>query len=121
MANSMMTYKDLFVWQKSIELVVEIYRVTRLFPSEERYGIISQMRRASVSIPSNIAEGYARKNRKENAQFINIAFGSATELETQIIISKRLLLAPLDEWQRADKLLDEVLRMLYKYRESLSE
>ena len=86
----MQTYKDLVVWQKSITLVVEIYAITALFPSEEKFGLVSQMRRAAVSIPSNIAEGYARKNRKENAQFINIAFGSGAELETQIIIAKRV-------------------------------
>jgi four helix bundle protein len=115
----MKTYKDLFVWQKSVELVLEIYRVTSLFPSEEKFGLVSQMRRCSVSIPSNIVEGYARKNRRENANFVNIAFGSGTELETQIIISKKLQFISNEEWIKVDILLDEVLRMLYKYRESL--
>lgn len=78
----MQTYKDLIVWQKSIELVVEIYKITSLFPSEEKFGLVSQMRRCSVSISSNIAEGYARRNKKENANFVNISYGSATELET---------------------------------------
>lgn len=115
----METYKDLNVWKKSIELVTEIYRVTKEFPSEERYGLISQMRRSSVSISSNIAEGYARKSRKENAHFINIAFGSATELETQIIIAKNLQFTSEHRWNITDELLDAVLRMLYRYRESL--
>ncbi len=62
--------------------MVEIYRIMSLFPSEEKFGLVSQMRRVAVSIPSNIAEGYARKNRRENAQFVNISFGSGAELET---------------------------------------
>lgn len=115
----MQTYKDLIVWQKSIELILEVYKITKLFPNDEKFGLVSQMRRCSVSIPSNIAEGYARKNRKENAQFINISFGSANELETQIIISKKLGFVNNLLWENIDKLLDEVLRMLYRYRESL--
>lgn len=115
----MQSCKDLIVWQKSINLVVELYRLTTLFPSEERFGLVSQMRRCSVSIPSNIAEGYARKNRKENAQFINIAYGSAIELDTQIIISKKLNFINNDQWIKVESLLDEILRMLYRYRESL--
>ncbi len=113
----MSTYKDLIVWQKFIQLVVEIYKLTKLFPSEEKFGLISQMRRCAVSISSNTAEGYARNNKKENANFINIAYGSATELETQIIISKELELIEENKWQITDGLLLEVLRMLYKYRE----
>ncbi|MBU0596618.1 four helix bundle protein [Patescibacteria group bacterium] len=115
----MNTYKDLIVWQKSIELVLEIYRITSLLPSEEKFGLVSQMRRCSVSIPSNIVEGYARKNRRENANFINIAFGSATELETQILISNKLQFISQSEWNKAENLLTEVLKMLYRYRESL--
>ena len=115
----MQSYKDLIVWQKSIELVVEVYDLTRLFPSEEKFGLVSQMRRSVVSIPSNIAEGYARKNERENSQFINIAFASGIELETQIIISKKLKIIKDSQWEKADRLLDEALRMLYKYREAL--
>jgi len=77
------------------------------------------MKRCSISIPSNIAEGYARKNKKENAHFINISFGSATELETQIIISKKLNFINNNQWEKVDQLLLEVLRMLYKYRQAL--
>jgi len=116
-----MTYKDLIVWQKSIELVIEVYRLTTLFPSEEKFGLVSQMRRCTVSVPSNIAEGFARRNKKENAQFINIAYGSAIELETQIIISKKLAFLNLVQWEKTDGLLNEVLRMLYKYRDVLKQ
>ncbi|HAT03862.1 MAG TPA: four helix bundle protein [Candidatus Magasanikbacteria bacterium] len=115
----MQTYKDLIVWQKSIDFVLEVYKITSIFPPEEKFGLISQMRRCSVSIPSNIAEGYARKNKKENAQFVNISFGSATELETQILISKKLDFIPVSKYSLVDRLLDEVLRMLYRYRDSL--
>jgi four helix bundle protein len=115
----MNTYKDLIVWQKAINFVVEIYRITSLFPNTEKFGLVSQMRRASISIPSNIAEGYARKNRKENAQFINIAYASGTELETQIIISKKLNLVIISEWTRSEELLSEIQKMLYCYRQSL--
>lgn len=117
----MNTHKDLIVWQKSIDLVTEIYKLTHLFPDDEKFGLSSQMRRAVVSIPSNIAEGFGRRNVKENAQFINIAFGSATELETQIIIAKNLKFLKSEPWATVDKLLDEVLRMLYRYREKLKQ
>src|SRR3989338_11366185 len=85
----MNSYKDLIVWQKSIELVIGIYKMTDKFPKSELYGLTSQIRRAAVSISSNIAEGYTRKHRLEYIQFLRIAFGSG-ELETQIIIAKKL-------------------------------
>lgn len=115
----MSSYKDLLVWQKSIDLIVEIYRVTSSFPSDEKFGLVSQMRRAAVSIPSNVAEGYGRGGRKENAQFVNISFGSALELETQIIVSKRLGLAQVEQWKLADTFLSEIIKMLYSYRHYL--
>jgi four helix bundle protein len=86
----MKTHKDLLVWQKSIDLVTEIYKITKGFPKEEIYGITSQIRRSSVSVPSNIAEGAGRKSDKEFKQFLFIALGSLSELETQIIIAKNL-------------------------------
>ena len=85
-----MDHKDLDVWKKSIELVTEIYSVTANFPNEEKYGIVSQIRRAAISVPSNIAEGCARFSNKENLRFLDIARGSLAELETQLIISKNL-------------------------------
>ena len=78
------------VWKKSIELVTEIYSITANFPNEEKYGIVSQIRRAAISVPSNIAEGCARVSDKESSRFVNIAIGSIAELETQIIISQKL-------------------------------
>ena len=85
-----MDHKDLDVWKKSIELVTEIYSITANFPNEEKYGIVSQIRRAAISVPSNIAEGCARFSDKENLRFLDIARGSLAELETQLIISKNL-------------------------------
>ena len=80
-------YKELKVWQKSYELCLEIYRITAKFPKEERYGLTSQIRRAAVSVPSNIAEGYGRKTTPEYIRFLYIAYGSNCELETQILLS----------------------------------
>lgn len=84
------SYRDLRVWQSSMELVTHIYRATQNFPKEERYGLVSQMRRAAVSVPSNIAEGKGRLTDRDHAHFYSQARGSLLELETQILIAKRL-------------------------------
>lgn len=107
-------YRDLIVWQKAIELVVLIYDLTKDFPKEELYGLSSQMRRAAVSIPSNIAEGNRRSSPKDRNHFVIVAFGSAAELETQLEISKRLILGKLEKYETIDSLLNEVARMLNK-------
>jgi len=88
--NKVKTHEDLEIWQLGIELVTQIYKMTSNFPKEELYGLTSQMRRCSVSIPSNIAEGAARNSDKEFLQFLYISLGSLSELETQLIISKNL-------------------------------
>ncbi len=85
------THKDLDVWKKAIEFVTCIYKITEQFPKSEIYGLTSQMRRAAVSIPSNIAEGAARKHKTEFRQFLYIAMSSAAELETQVIIASNLV------------------------------
>ena len=85
-----MNHKDLDVWKESIGLVSEIYKSTKKYPKEELYGLVSQIRRASVSVPSNIAEGAARSSDRELVQYLYIALGSLSELETQIIISVEL-------------------------------
>ena len=104
------SYKELFVWQKSIELVEKIYNLTSKLPKEEIYGLSSQMRRSAVSIPSNMAEGYARKNKKEFVQFLRISYGSGAELETQIIISKNLY--KNINYEDTESLLEEIQKML---------
>ena len=106
------SFKDLIVWQKSYKLVLEIYKVTTDFPKFEVYGLSQQMRRASVSIPSNIAEGYGRKHNAEYKQFLSIAYGSLLELETQFLLA--IDLKYISENQTIENLLIEVGRMLYR-------
>ena len=113
-------YSDLGVWQKAMNLVEDIYRLTRTFPKEEQFGLVSQMRRAAVSIPSNIAEGYGRKATKAYINYLSISYGSLLELETQIQIGHRLQF--LDR-PTLDKLLvqtNEVGRMLNGLQQSLT-
>lgn len=106
------TYKDLIVWQKSVELVKEVYNLTSQFPKEEIFGLTSQIRRSAISIPSNIAEGRLRGYRKEYRHFLLNAFGSGGELETQILLSKCLPKTTGLDYIKIDGLLDEVMRML---------
>jgi four helix bundle protein len=102
------------VWQESIQLVKEVYLATKLFPKEELFVLTSQIRRAAISIPSNIAEGYVRKSTKEFLQFIQIAFGSASELDTQIIIANKLGYLKPEQSSQITKQIDYILRMLNK-------
>lgn len=107
------SYRELVVWQKSILLVKKIYLLTESFPKPEIFGLTSQIRRAAVSIPSNIAEGYGRKSHKEYLQFYAIAYGSALEVETQLLIARELKFISKPEFSSADALLTEVIKMLY--------
>lgn len=106
------SYRDLIVWQKSMELVVEIYKLTTLLPKDELYGLSSQMKRAAVSIPSNIAEGFHRKHHPEQRQFYAIAYASGAELETQLELCKRLKFMNTAQTIKTESLLSEVMRML---------
>jgi four helix bundle protein len=106
------SYQDLIVWQKAIELVVESYHLTRKLPSTERFGLVSQIQRAAVSIPANIAEGHGRHFRGDYRQFLSIARGSLKELETHFVISERLGFLTEADLRRARALSDEVSRML---------
>ena len=106
------SYQDLIVWQKSIELVTEIYLLTEKFPKEEIYGLSSQMRRAAVSIPSNIAEGKLRGTRKDYRHFVLNAFGSGGELETHIFIAQKLPKTKDLDYTKANVLLNGIMRML---------
>lgn len=106
------SYKDLIVWQRAIESVVAVYELTEKFPREEIYGLTSQMRRAAVSIPSNIAEGRFRGTKKDFMQFLRISYGSGAELETQIEIAKRLKKTKDFDYTKVDSLLGEVMKML---------
>ncbi len=108
----MRNHKDLIVWQKSMALVKRVYEVTRAFPHEEMFGLTSQMRRAAVSIPSNIAEGYGRIYDKERINFLSIALGSASELETKLMISEDLGFTANGDNAELSSLNNEVIRML---------
>ena len=105
-------HKSLIIWQKGMEIVEDIYSITQTFPQAERFGIISQMRRCAVSIPSNIAEGYRRKTKADFINFLHTSFGSAAELETQLMISKKLNYLPEEKGAKILDLLDEFCRML---------
>ena len=107
-----MHYKDLTVWQKAIDLTTEIYRITKKMPKDELYGLTNQMRRAAVSIPSNIAEGNGRASTGDYVRFLTIARGSVAEVETQLLISVRLDFLSQEDIAAALSLIDEVGRML---------
>src|SRR3954468_9911078 len=120
MENKPQNYKDLVVWQKGIALAKAIYQLTSRFPSEEKFGLISQMRRAAVSVPSNIAEGQARHTTGEFIQFISHAEGSTAELEMQLILSVELGFTVKDQRTNEFILLDDIRRMLNGLRRKLS-
>lgn len=115
------SYKDLKVWQKAMELAEAVFDTTKSFPKDELYGLVSQLRRAAVSVPSNIAEGSSRRSRGEFIRFINIASGSLSEVETQLMLAKRFVY--ITEVQ-CDVLLssaEEISKMLYSLQRSLTE
>jgi four helix bundle protein len=113
------SFRELVAWQKAYELTLEIYRVTTAFPKKEIYGFVSQMRRAAVSIPSNIAEGYQRQSRKEYMQFLSIAYSSCGELETQLLLSHDLGFLDGSTFKKILSLQEEVSKLLFKLIRSL--
>ena len=104
------TYKDLIVWQKSVDLTKELYKIANQLPPKEQFILISQMLRAAISIPSNIAEGWARNHKIEYLRFLSISYASSAELETQIIIAKSQY--PNINYEAAESLLLEIHKML---------
>ncbi|MGD0481916.1 MAG: four helix bundle protein [Terracidiphilus sp.] len=106
------SFKELVVWQRAVELTTEIYRLTAAFPSSEQFGLSNQLRRASVSIASNIAEGYGRSTRGEYVQFLGHARGSTCELQTQLIIAKALGFGAPNAHESAERLSADVSRLL---------
>jgi four helix bundle protein len=113
------SYEDLRIWQKSLKLCIEVYTYTKQFPQEERYGLASQMNRAAVSIPSNIAEGSQRTTKNDFAHFIAISKGSLAELRTQIMIAKELRYLNLDSAKSLLFATEEMSKMLYSFYNSL--
>ena len=110
-----MNYKELIVWQNSDKLAIEVYKVTKKFPKDEIYGITSQLRRAALSIPTNIVEGYARKGDKELARFVNIAIGSMAETEYLLDFSKRLGYISEKEYEGIEAIRSEVGKLLWNF------
>src|SRR6266542_4093118 len=121
MSSSFKSYRDLEVWQKGIQLAKAIYQLTMSFPSEERFGLTNQMRRAAVSIPSNIAEGHARLSTAEFQRFLSIAMDSVAELETQILLSVELGFMNEAISHEALKQLDEIGKMARGLYRSLAK
>jgi four helix bundle protein len=115
------SFKDLVVWQRSIELTVAVYKLTASFPDSERFGLTNQLRRASVSVASNIAEGYGRSTTGEYLQFLGHARGSNCEVQTQLVISKALGFGSEELLHQADSLSGEVSRMLVAIMNKLRE
>ena len=111
MEESIKRFKDLRIWQKGIEIVSDIYLLTKKFPKEELYGLTSQIRRSAISVPSNIAEGFRRYHNKEYKQFLYISLGSCAELETQIAIAKNLKYITEEKEIELTEKLDHICRM----------
>ena len=119
--KTMHNHKNLKIWQRSMDIVEMIYRETAVFPKEEKYGLTNQIRRASSSIPSNIAEGSSRKSKKEFTHFLSISLGSCYEVDTQLELAKRLSIM---ENEKADAILeelDQVEKMIIGFMKSLGE
>jgi four helix bundle protein len=112
-------YKELEVWKKSVDLTERVYALTDNFPDKEKFGLISQIRRCSVSIPSNIAEGAGRDGKKEFAHFLSISIGSLFELETQLIISEKIKYIKIEELNILTEEISTIHRMLFGLKKSL--
>lgn len=115
------SYRDLVVWQKSVDLVVECYKVTEVYPKTETYGLVSQIRRAATAVPANIAEGHGRDHLGDHVRHLSIAKGSVTELETHLIVSFRLSYITRDNLQEVSARTAEIGRMLEGLPRSLRE
>ena len=116
----MRDFKELIVWKKAHLLCLEVYKITNDYPNEEKFGLISQLRRASSSIPTNIAEGCGYKTQKEFGRFLRIASGSASEVEYQLLLSRDLKFVPQEKFEELTKEVIIIRKMLYKLTQSLS-
>jgi len=118
--NSNKPHRNLLAWQKSMDLAVEIYRITKDFPKEESYGLTSQLRRASVSAPSNIAEGAAGRTKQQFSNFLSNAIGSLNEIDTQLELALRLGYVKMTDYEHLYQALDECIALTYGLRKSLN-
>lgn len=106
------SYKQLTVWNKAIDFVIDVYRSSKIFPKEELFGLTSQLRRAAVAIPANIAEGYCRGYRREYLQFLKVSFSSGAETETHLLIAYKVGYITQSDYERLSKQLEEIMKML---------
>lgn len=116
----MKNYKELIIWQKGIGIVKQIYLLAKQFPTEEKYGLISQITRAAVSISANIAEGSSRNSDKDYARFLQIALGSAFEVQTYLVIAKEMALAKVRDIEEVEMLLEEEIKMIHSFLKKLT-
>lgn len=116
----MKNFKELIIWKKGIEIVKKIYLLTKQFPMQEKYGIVSQMTRSVVSITANIAEGSSRNSDKDYARFLQLALGSAFELQTYLVITKEMEWASSEEVEMIDRLLEEEIKMIHAFIKKLT-
>lgn len=119
MSEEIKTHKDLKIWQRSVALVTRVYAITEMFPKSEMWGLTNKIRRASVSVPSNIAEGSGRRSDKELVQFLHIASGSLAELETQFIIANNLGFIANNEYSEVEQEIQEIIRMISAMSKSI--
>jgi four helix bundle protein len=120
--SAIQSYKDLMIWQKGIQIVVLTYKLAKSFPQEELYAFTSQIKRASVSIPSNIAEGYGRNTEKSFSHFIDISRGSLFELETQLLIAKELdFIVDFELYEKVNTLIHEESKMINAFSKSIQK
>lgn len=116
----MKNYKELIIWQKGIQLIKKVYQLSKQFPAEEKYGLVSQMTRAAVSISANIAEGSSRNSDKDYARFLQIALGSAFEVQTYLVIAKEMTLAKNIDIIEVEMMLEEEIKMIHSFIKKLT-
>jgi len=120
MLNSKKPHRNLMAWQKTMDLAIEIYRITKSFPNDELYGLTSQLRRAGISGPSNIAEGAAGRTKQQFSNFLSNAIGSLNEIDTQLELALRLRYLPNADYERLYQALDECLALTYGLKKSVN-
>ena len=120
-SNNMHNLKELKIWNKAIDLAVDVYQATSTFPGDERFGLTGQSRRAAVSIPSNISEGAGRNFNKEFTHFLGIANGSSYELQTQLVIANKLMMLNNESMDSLLKQIDELQKMNYAFQQKLNK
>ena len=116
----MHNFRELKIWQESMELAKDIYKITKLFPDSEKFGLVSQMNRCAVSIPSNISEGSARASKKEFVHFLNISLGSCFELETQLYLALSFGYLGIEKFNNVEQRIINIQKMISGFRKSIN-